>query len=448
MIRPAVVATLACALASGAAQAAEFAFVGVNVVPMDRELVLPDQTVLVADGRIARIGPRADVAVPETASEVHGEGRWLMPGISEMHAHVPPGDPADPWVEDVLFLYAANGITVARGMLGAPWHLELKANIAAGKVLGPRLYTSGPSLNGNSVSSPEDGARLAREQAAAGYDFLKLHPGLSRAEFDAIAAAADAAGIAFAGHVSEDVGLERALEAGYASIDHLDGYLQALAPDGGEPGFFGLALAGAVDAERIPGLARRTRDAGVWNVPTQTLMVHFALPIPPEALRARPEHAYVPAAMRQRWLEQKAEFVSSRDYDVAQARRFIEVRRQLIDALHAAGAGLLLGSDAPQLLAVPGFSIHHELAELVASGLSPYEALRTGTVAPAEFFGAGSVFGTVREGLEADLVLLGANPLEDVAALKRPAGVMLKGRWLSREALDARLAEIAARYAD
>src|SRR5690606_32674973 len=178
------------------------------------------------------------------------------------------------YLEEVLFLYVANGVTTVRGMLGEPGHLELREQLARNEVLGPRLYTSGPSLNDRSVSSPDDARRIVLEQAEAGYDFVKLHPGLTREEFDAAVEAAREAGIALAGHVSEDVGLVRALEAQQATIDHLDGYAQYLVPEeerrGAQPGFFGLGLGDRIDGGRIPQAVEATVAAGVYNVPTLT----------------------------------------------------------------------------------------------------------------------------------------------------------------------------------
>ncbi len=155
------------------------------------------------------------------------KGKYLIPGLAEMHAHVPPIDDMEP-MKDVLFLFAANGITTIRGMLGHPKHLELRSKIQSGEVLGPRLFTTGPSINGMSVTSPESGAAMVRKQKEAGYDFLKLHPGLTRDKFDAIASTANEVQIPFVGHVSFGVGVWRAIDAGYSSIDHLDGFIEGL----------------------------------------------------------------------------------------------------------------------------------------------------------------------------------------------------------------------------
>lgn len=431
---------------------AAFAFTDVTVVPMDSDRMIPAQTVIVRAGRIEAIGPAGQVPVPADALTIDGRGRYLMPGLAEMHAHVPPQADDPQWTADVLFLYAANGITFARGMLGAPHHLELRERAARRGIVSPRIYTSGPSLNGNSVASPEAGRRMVAEQAAAGYDFLKIHPGLDRARYDAIAEAAEASGIPFAGHVPAAVGLARALEAGQATIDHLDEFMPALVRDGSPladtpASFFGWNLAGEVDAEKIPVIARRTREAGVWVVPTESLIQHVLLPEPTAAeLATRPEMRYMPRATVAQWVQVKDNVLSNPDYDADLVRRFVEVRGRLMKALHDEGVGFLLGSDAPQIFNVPGFAIHHELRMLVEAGLTPFDALASGSRNVARFIGEEDDFGTVSVGKRADLLLLEANPLADVANVQRRAGVMLNGRWLSEQEVQAGLDAIAERY--
>ncbi len=424
------------------------AFVGVNVVPMDRERVLEGQTVIVRDGHIVALADSAAVAVPADARRIAGNGGYLIPGLVEMHAHIPsPGSErewGEGYTERVLFLYLANGVTTVRGMLGDPSHLKLRERAERGELSSPRIVTSGPSFNGNSVGSPADARRMVLEQKAAGYDFLKLHPGLSRAAFDTIDAVADRVGIRYAGHVSGAVGLERSLEAGQATIDHLDGYMQALVPGvTPDPGFFGFDLTDRADPSRIPSLAERTRAAGVWNVPTETLLENLAGPETAEALAARPEMRYMPAATVAEWSEAQREFRADSAFSAHRAARFLELRHALIRALRDARAGLLLGSDAPQIFNVPGFAAHRELKVLVEAGLTPFEALATGTRNPAVFFGEEAEWGTVEVGARADLVLLERNPLEDIGATSRSRGVMVRGRWFSRAELERRLNEFA-----
>ncbi|MFW6192875.1 MAG: amidohydrolase family protein [Gemmatimonadota bacterium] len=420
------------------------AFVGVDVIPMDRERVLEDHTVVVRDGRIDRVGPADEVEVPDGA-RVAAEGGYLMPGLAEMHAHIPPEGGRE-WMERVLFLYLANGVTTARGMLGQPEHLDLQADVAAGEVLGPRIYTSGPSINGNSIPNADSARRAVRHQAEAGYDFLKIHPGLTSAEYEALVEEARKAGMEWAGHVSLDVGLRRALETGYATIDHLDRYVEALVPNpdelsGEEVGFFGFGVVERADPSKLEELARATAEAGVWSVPTQSLIERVLAPESPEEMADAPGVRYMPDEMVESWKEAKAEFDQNPDNTPERRERFIQLRRDVIRALHEAGAPLLLGSDAPQVFQVPGFSLHDELELMVASGLTPYEALVTGTRNVAEFFGDEDEYGTVEAGKAADLVLLAANPLEDVSASSEVRGVMARGTWMSAEEIERRLEE-------
>jgi imidazolonepropionase-like amidohydrolase len=423
------------------------AFVDVTVIPMDRERLIPGQTVLVRDGRISAIGPSSRVKVPAGSSTVDGRGKFLMPGLAEMHAHIPSGELPDSVVHRTLFLYVSRGITTIRGMLGHPSHLDLRAQAASGRLLSPTIYTSGPSLNGNSVPTAAAAARLVAEQKAAGYDFLKIHPGISREPFDTLAATAHRLQIGFAGHVPLDVGLERALDARYATIDHLDGYAEAMVAKGAlsakESEFFGLNLGEQLDESRLASLVKATRDAKVWNVPTQVLLENLVPGPSVEELEKRPEMRYVRSEVRSKWAEVKRSLLAETGSTAQSVAKTMAMRRRLIKALHSGGAGLLLGSDAPQIYNVPGFSTLRELESLVAAGLSPYQALETGTRNVAVFFGTMAETGTVEAGKRADLILLDANPLADVRNAGRQAGVMLRGRWLPKAEIDTRLAEIA-----
>ena len=265
-----VIAAIAAHFVTPPAVAGTTVFVNVNVIPMTSEEVLAQQTVIVTGGVIATIGDVDTVHVPEEAIVVDGTDRYLMPGLSEMHAHVPGVKSAE--FDRYFTLFVANGVTTVRGMLGQPSHLQLRDELLSGNVFGPRLITSGPSLNGRSVSGAADGARQVREQHAAGYDFLKIHPGLDASEFAAIADAANELGIPFVGHVPAAVGVSNAIASGIATIDHLDGYMAALMPSnydpsGGYGGFFDVLLADQANTDRIAALAAETAQAGVWNVP-------------------------------------------------------------------------------------------------------------------------------------------------------------------------------------
>jgi imidazolonepropionase-like amidohydrolase len=431
---------LVCVFPSTAALAESTAFVNVNVVPMSSDGVVAQQTVVVTDGVIAAIGPVDDVPIPKGAQLIDGTDRYLMPGLAEMHAHVPNAD--SPLVDRYFSLYIANGVTTVRGMLGQPSHIGLRDKLAAGRVFGPRLVTSGPSVNGRSVSGVVQAQEMVAAQHAAGYDFIKVHPGPTADEFEAVAATANELGIPFAGHVPIAAGVHRALELDMATIDHLDGYFAALLPPdshgrGGFGGFFDAFLADAIDAEQMAAIARATAEAGTWNVPTEILVEQLIDATPISELRNRPEMQYMPAGTVDDWAGAKERQLADRDYDPEVAALAVELRRRLILELHRAGAGLLLGSDSPQIFNVPGFSLHRELDALVAAGLTPYDALHTGTAAVAEFFDSNA--GIVAVGRDADLVLLDANPLDDIRNSRRIHGVMLRGQWHSGGWLQERL---------
>jgi len=435
------------------AQERAVVFTNVRVIPMDRERVLEDQTVVVRGDRIAEIGPAAAIRAPANAVQVDARGKYLIPGLGEMHAHVPVPQAEQQlgagYAERVVFLFLANGVTTIRGMRGHPAHLVLRERLRRHELLGPRLYTAGPGFSGTSAPDPATARRMVLEQKAAGYDFLKIFPGLSRETFDVLVRTADSVGIRFAGHVPAAVGLDRALAARYASIDHLDGYVERLAgwsPDAGPEGFFGFLLADRVDTTLIAELARRTREAGVWNVPTQALMDGFVSEQDPAVLGRRPAMHYLPPSLVTQWVQAKRNALADPTYNAARAQRFIALRGRLIKALHDAGALLILGSDAPQVMNVPGFSVHRELQTYVAAGLTPFDALATGTRNVAAYFGTTDSIGTVERGKIADLVLLDGNPLADITNTTRISGVMARGVWVSRADIDRRLAAIAASH--
>ena len=426
------------------ANAQDLLLSNVNVVSVASGEILPDQTVHISDGRIVAIGLLENGNAYQV---IDGNSGYLIPGLAEMHAHVPSVDRGEQYTRDVMALFLANGVTTIRGMLGEPWHLELRHLLEQLQWPGPHLVTSGPSFNGNSVSSPAQAANRVREQKSAGYDFLKLHPGLEADEFLAIVETASELAIPIAGHVSVAVGLGAALKASQATIDHLDGYAQELVPPGSDlfgvaPIFFGVNLASALDPALAGKLARKTADAGVWSVPTQSLFENIYGGESIETLLDRPGMIYLGAGLRNSWVksvEQARNGVST-----AQQENFILTRRRLVYELQQAGAGLLLGSDAPQIMNVPGFSTHEELRLLVLAGLTPLQALQTGTINPAQFFGY-SDRGRIAAGQMADLVLLQSNPLEDILATRNIQGVMRGGRWYSKEQLEKMLAGVANR---
>lgn len=424
----------------------EIVFHSVNVIPMNENKVIPNQAVVVKNGKIAALGEIEKIKYGKNALVIDGKGKYLIPGLAEMHAHVPPVDDLTP-MKEVLILFAVNGVTTIRGMLGHPRHLELRSKIQSGEILGPRFITSGPSFNGNSVQSAETGAEMVRQQKKAGYDFLKLHPGLTKEKFAAIAKTAKEVNIPFAGHVSFDVGVWRAIEARYATIDHLDGFVESLVPgientSEDENGLFGMFIADKADTTRIRKLMTALREKHIWVVPTQALAERWFAPgKDADALANEPEMKYMDPKTVTNWTNTKKNLVNNPKYNAEAINRFIALRRKLIYECNKNGVGLLLGSDAPQVFDVPGFSIHHELQYMVDAGLTPYEALRTGTVDVGRFLNRQD-FGIIKTGAVADLVLLKGNPLTDIGETKNIEGVMLGNRWLSQEWISKELQKL------
>lgn len=443
-----------CYCQSKAPASSIYAFTNVHVLPMNQEGVLENQTVIIKKGKIYKIGPAKKVKVPRKAIKIDGEGKYLMPGLAEMHAHIPvPQDGDDELVQETLFLYLSNGVTTIRGMLGDPYHLSLKKKIAAGNILSPRVYTSSPSMNGNTVSSKLEAIEKVTQYQQDGYDFLKIHPGIKKDVFDELVATANKVGIPFSGHVPADVGVHHALESRYASIDHLDGYIDGLVPkeheiDRTKGGFFGYNFTSLTDEAEIAALAKKTKSYGVWIVPTQSLFTRWFSPQDGAAIAAEPEMKYMSPKTLFAWRQSHQSLINNESYSAETYQVFLQRRQALLRGLHKAGVNLLLGSDAPQVFNVPGFSLQHEMKAMSEAGLSNFTILHSGTVNPARFFKSEGSYGTIVKGASADLILLSANPLEDIENMQEQLGVMVRGEWLSKAMIDEKLAAIAKKYSE
>lgn len=422
------------------------AFTNVTVIPMTGEQTLQNYTVIVEGDRITGVGPAANIIPDNQTTIIDGTGKFLIPGLAEMHGHVPPTEPSpgsppyltDEYVEHTLFLYVAAGITTVRGMLGWPNQLELKSKVNSGEMIGPNLYLAGPSFNGNSINSPQQAIEKVKQQKNEGWDLLKIHPGLTRAEYDAMAKMADSLDIRFGGHVPEDVGIEHAIEMGQETMDHIDGYYRWLQQ-----------FEETDWDSRMQEIIAKTKAAGVWIVPTQALWETVIGAADYKAMKQYDELKYIPKGLRDNYFG----FVSMRidersETEREQALKEAEWRRKLLEEMNKQEVRILMGTDAPQLFSVPGYSIHRELPHMVAAGMSPFEILESGTANVGEYFSNEDTFGTISDGERADLVLLEANPLDDIAHLKMRAGVMVQGRWYSQQMIEKKLQEIEAAYSE
>ena len=426
-------------------QGESIAFVGVAVVPMDSPRVLRDQVVLVRDGKILRVGPTGTVTIPGDARRIDGRKRYLIPGLADMHMHfVGPEHYAD-----ISLLFVANGVTTVRCMWGTPEVLQFARRSQTDPWV-PTISTTGPPTGGappiypgmRVVKTPEEARRAVADDRAAGYDAIKVYNRLPAPAYRALVQASGAIGLPVVGHVPEDVTLDDALTSGQKSIEHLQGYVRAVTqnsasslPDKGTP----------ADAGRLKAVVSRTKQHGVYNTPT--LVVYGNLL---EGLRdpsAVPvEFRFVSPSLRAAWDVMLARWTPILSGDGA--REYRDTQKLLMHitmALDEGGAPLLLGTDAPNPYVVPGFSVHDELEALVHAGLTPYRALRTATVSTAAFIGRSDT-GTIAAGHVADLVLLTANPLDDIRATRQRDGVMIRGRWLPAADLRLRLDRLAKRF--
>ena len=415
-------------LLAATSAAGEIVFVNVNLITMVPGEKPGPATVVVRDGRVATIAtgpipPRGGARV------IDGGGGWLIPGLSDMHVHL--------HYEEELLLLLANGVTRTRNLWGNPRHLLWKREIAAGKRLGPTLFTSGPILDGANpvwqksrpVASTEKARELVAELQEKGYDEIKVYNRLRRDVYRAILSEARTRGIRVTGHVPYAAGIVEALNLGQSCVEHLDGYLE-----------FPFLLPPQIDS--FVDLTART---GAWNCPT--LVVYRKVVAPPEAraLLARPEMRFVPPRRRAGWdpaRDFRFRHLTSEQF--GQYRSGDRVRKRVAKMLHDATGRLLLGTDAGNPFVVAGWSVHEELENLVDAGLTPYEAIEAGTTNAARYLGDGA--GTIAKGERADLVLLEKNPLDDIANSRTIAGVMVRGRWLDRAEIDERLEGLVKSY--
>ncbi|HEX8686912.1 MAG TPA: amidohydrolase family protein [Pyrinomonadaceae bacterium] len=413
------------------------AFVGVNVVPMDRERVLTDQTVVVKGGRVAEVGPANRVRVPGGSLVVRAPGKYLLPGLTDAHVHL--RDYAEPQMEALLRLYIARGVTTVLNLSGTPRHLEMRARVGRGELFGPTIYTSGPFVSDRTGSSPtpEEVERAVAEQKRAGYDVIKIHGDFTREAYARLFVAARRAGLRVVGHSPRNLGPEVMSEERQDVVAHAEEYIYDR--NNSSRDF------AKVEA-RIPELARATARAGTWLIPNLTAYRNIGLQATDiEGVVRRPEMKYLPPDIAASWGPATNPYYARlKDLPAEGFWARYRVLEKLTKGFHDAGVRLLTGTDAMNPAVVPGFSLHDELRDLVAAGLTPYEALRAATANPGEFLGGGD-FGTVAAGKRADLVLLDANPLADVNNASRIAGVVLRGRWLPAAELGKMIGEVGSR---
>ena len=439
------------------------AFVDVNVIPMDKERVLQHQTVIVRNGIITEIGDVKRIKIPAGAQRIDGAGKFLIPGLTDMHVHLFTDDEfPDELAEDELRIMIAYGVTTIRLMTGTPEQLVLRRKSAAGEIVAPGIYAASPqftgrkSTNAHVVTTEAEARAAVSKSKQEGYDFIKVTTYLKPEVYEAIVDEAAKQNIRVVGHAdSRTVGLTRALKA-KQQIEHLDSYLEALLPESSP-------IKGSVsdiylynpknwesidylDESKIPEIARQTVNSNPFVVPTLHLFKFtFGKGRSEESFMAQPDIRFYPKKVVDLWMGVSKKYLSTAA-PIEKREKYIGIRNKLVKAIYDAGGHVMAGSDTPEWLMLYGHTLHLELVDLRDAGLSNYAALEAATRNPALFFGTLNKTGTIEKGKGANLVLLDANPLDDIANTQKRAGVMLNGKYYEQAEMNKWLDEIAPRF--
>ena len=412
-----------------AVESSAVAFVNVNVLPMDRDRVLRNQVVIVEGGFVQSIGPAGQMRPPPGALIVPGDGsRYLVPGLTDAHVHLE--EDAEQWLK----LFVANGVTTVFNLEGEPRHLELRDRIRSDEVLGPTMYTSGPFTNEPRIETPQQAEGEVREQVRLGYDFVKIHGNLSADAYQRLVEVGSEEGIPIVGHAPRNLSLREVLESGQASIVHAEELIYARFP--------------TLDPSDLERVASEIAAARMWVTPTVSTFgnneTQWGTIAGLGTRLASRDVDYVPRSLRDRWAGPNA-YTDKDSSQRPRIRAMFDFHQPMLRALGRAGVPMLAGTDAGKPVMVPGFSLHDEIDALAAAGLTSFDALEAATSNAGrfvrEFVDENASFGTVTRDARADLILLDENPLLDLSRLRRPVGVMLRGQWYDRDALDRMLGE-------
>jgi imidazolonepropionase-like amidohydrolase len=431
----------------------------------------PDCTVVIEDARIAAVGPSASTRVPFGAKLIDASGKFLIPGLADMHIHLTGAGEPGGSREFIVPLLVANGITTVRDMGGKVELLkELRAEVNDGRRAGPQIFFTGPYLDGNPpsfqpsivVQNAAEGTAAVQKLKREGVDFIKVQSRLLADPYYAIAREAKSQEIRFVGHVPDSITAAAASDAGQASIEHLTGVLldcstreqelrqrqlqpvalhreQALARER----VWNKDLLDSFSPQLAESLARKFQVNQTWQVPTLPMLIHLGFVTPETDLGSDPRLKYVPVKVRQFWEQGRKEQLEHHNAeDFAQRGESIRRLLEVVGKMNTAGVPIIAGTDSAAPNVFPGSSLHEDLAYLVQAGLTPMQALQAATTKPAEFLHRSGEQGSLETGKRADLLLLDANPLEDIHNTQKIRAVILKGRLFERADLDALLAEV------
>ena len=464
-----VLVSLALALASAApAQTAhqprQIVIAHVTVINPGAASVQPDSIVVINGDRITFVSHSAVVPLAKNTRVIDGSGQFLIPGLWDMHVHSAFGDWFPGGRDIILPLFIANGVTGVRDMGGdIPVLFAWRKQIAAGKIVGPRMVISGPMLDALlpegklrfpssiAVTTPASAVAAVDSLKAQGVDFIKVQSVISHDAYLAAAAEAHRVGLPIVGHVPDKVRLAEVVAAGQKSIEHLMGIFEGCSTQ--EEKFIAgqgdlKLLLSTQDQQRCDALIRQVAQNQTWQVPTLAWQRGGTF-LDQRDLKHDPLDIYVPAYWREvTWKRFTDEMMPGLLHDPLELRqKYFASNLQMVGTMHRAGVPFLAGTDtAPGVYIMPGFSLHDELANFVEAGFTPMEALQTATSGPAKFLGTESADGSIAAGKIANLVLLSANPLDDIHNTRKIKAVIVNGRVFDRAALD-RMLKQAATYA-
>jgi tetratricopeptide (TPR) repeat protein len=421
-----MVSLLFALLATSTLHSPPTAFVHVNVVPMDKMQVLQDYVVVTQDGRITAMGAATKARIPKNAKRIDGRGKYLMPGLVDMHVHL--------YAQEDFASYLANGVTTVYNLNGRSQHLAWRKAIQEGKLVGPQIFSCGPTVFRCETSA--EAVKLVDTAADAGYDSIKIYSGVSDDAFRSLASQAAKRGLMTVGHIPRASGLEGVLKA-RVPIAHAEEYLYTY-------------LNGKDNVESaIHEAARMTVEAGVPVTATLVMYQHILqqgenLP----SLLARPDMKYLSPWERRTWEAGRNDY--NNRFNSASAigglKNGLAIQKKLILEIHERGGTVLVGTDATSTGSTPGATAIEEVINFRDLGFSDYDALRAATVDSAQVLGSSTRFGSITLGKRADMILLEANPLVDVRNLNRRVGVMAQGRWMTKAELAKRLKAVPGQY--
>jgi len=432
-----------------------------------------DTTVVVTGSRITAIGPTSTIQIPAHAKVIDGSGKFLIPGLADMHVHLTGAGEPNGSREFILPLLVANGITTVRDMGGRVEFLKaLRSEIDSGKQVGPQIFFTGPYLDGNPPSfQPSIVVQTAAEATAAvdrlsgdGVDFIKVQSRLQPEAYFAISRESKKLGMRFVGHVPDSITALQASEAGQASIEHLTGVLlgasekeqelrneKMKAAPAGEAAeaarrrnrLWTRTLLDSASNQRTAALLEAFAKNRTWQVPTFPTLVHIGFVTPQTDFAGDWRMKYVPGDVQKNWRtgrKEQLEGYSTEDFTLREA--IIQRCMEIVGKMNTARVPLMAGTDTAAPNVIPGFSLHQELEYMVRSGLTPIQALQAATIRAAEFLGRSPEQGSIEVGKRADLILLDASPLVDIRNTEKIRAVIVNGKLLDRKELDKLLASV------